>query len=329
MFPLRTHRSIGTLSSASGVAAAILRARAAEWEIELHETPESLTLHVWNSELRLIPEEGAVRLELAAPEARLIGHLQDSATELFDSHGLAIRWDHVDQGALAPGLSLMRVVSVRQRTPGFVRVRLAAPDAERFAQGGLHFRLLMAPAGRAPVWPRVAENGRTRWPEGEDALHRPVYTVAAQAQDWIEFDIFRHAGSPTCDWADRARPGDVVGVIGPGGGWCPDTGPLWLFGDETALPAIARMLDLAQVPVRAFLRCAACDLGALAQDPRVTACDDLLAALDLADPGDSGHVWFAGPAHHAREARKRLTARGIGKRQFTAAAYWGQPDSRA
>ena len=130
-----------------------------------------------------------------------------------------------------------------------------------------------------------AANGRTRWPEGADALHRPVYTVAAQQDDWLDFDIFRHDGSPTCDWAEAARPGDTVGVIGPGGGWCPEAPRLWLFGDETALPAIARMLDLARGEVRAHLRCAPEDPGPLADDPRVTACPDLLAQLATIDPG--------------------------------------------
>ena len=47
------------------------------------------------------------------------------------------------------------------------------------------------------------------------------------------------------------------------------------------------------------------------------------------DPGPDDHVWFAGPATEARRARQFLTVFGVNKRQFTAAAYWGQPDSRA
>lgn len=336
MFPIRPHRSIGTLSSASGAAAAILRARAAEWEVALIETPDSLTMHVWGSELTLIPDAGSTRIELNAPEQRLIGVLQDSATELFESHGLNIRWDRVNVGALTPGLALMQVERVTPRTPGFLRVRLRGDEAARFGQGSLHFRLLIAPQGRIPQWPRIAENGRTVWPDGADALHRPVYTVADQAADWVDFDIFRHAGSPTCDWADRVRPGEEVGIIGPGGGWCPEAGTLRLFGDETALPAIARMLALTQGDARAWISCAPEDLGDLAADPRVTRCDDLLAALNNAELGtgdpdtaEDRHVWFAGPAQAAREARAALLKAGLSKRQFTAAAYWGQPDSRA
>lgn len=325
MFPIRPYRSTGILGSASGAAAAALKARAAEWEIDLIETPDSLALHLWGCELALIRDGASARVELSAPERRLIGNLQDTATTLFEEQGLSIRWDNVDEGALAPGLSLMRVVGVAARTPGFLRVRVAGEDAARFGEGSLHFRLLLPPAGRRPHWPRIAASGRTVWPEGPDAPHRAVYTVAAQDGDWVDFDIFRHADSPTCDWADRARPGDPVGLIGPGGGGCPEAGRLWLFGDETALPAIARMLDQARGEVQAVLRAAPEDLAELARDPRVSHCDDLLAALDAAgfDAAQDRHVWFAGPAHEAREARRRLVARGLSRREFTAAAYWG------
>ncbi|MDS9469140.1 siderophore-interacting protein [Paracoccus sp. MBLB3053] len=331
MFPIRQLRSAGTLVSASGAAASILRARAAEWEVDLVETCDRLTLHVWGSELSLVTEDGLVRIELKAPEQRLIGTLQDSATELFESHGIDIRWDSVNEGELAPGLSLMKLVSIRRRSPGFIRVRVSGPDAVRFGQGSLHFRLLLPAKGREPVWPRIASNGRTRWPDGKNALHRPVYTVIEQRDDWVEFDIFNHSGSPTCDWTQEAQPGETVGLMGPGGGWCPTADELWLFGDETALPAIARMLKLTTGRVRAFVRAEADDLDELASDPRVTQCDDLRDAMAEAcfDPAADLHVWFAGHARDAREARHHLAARGLNKRQFTAAAYWGQPDSAA
>lgn len=323
MSHLRTHRNFGIIPRASGAAAAALKARAVAWDVPLEETADALSLFVWGCELRLIPGDDDVRVELSAPESRLIGSLQDSATELFAEAGLDVQWDRVDAGALAPGLSLMRVASVRQRSPGFIRVRLAGSDAARFGAGSLHFRLLLPPAGRAALWPRIGASGRTEWPTGADALHRPVYTVAEQAADWLDFDIFRHAGSPTCDWALSGPEGAEVGIIGPGGGWCPDADRLHLFGDETALPAIARMLDLARGQVSAHVRADLRDLGPLAADPRVTPCDDLLAALAEARLEQGSHFWFAGEAGQARLARQHLIARGIDRKDFMAAAYWG------
>lgn len=330
MIRAEQHLAVGAIAQRSGAAVAALKARALAWEAPLIETPEGLSLSVWGAELRLIAEPQGWRVELAAPEPRLIGVLRDSATELFAETGLSVAWDHVDVGALAPNLSLMRVVSVQALTPGFLRMRVSGPDAARFATGSLHFRLLLPPRGRAPVWPRVAASGRTIWPEGADALHRPVYTVAAQAGDWLDFDIFRHEGSPTCDWALSDPLGDQVGLMGPGGGWCPMAARLHLFGDETALPAIARMLALAPGKVRATLACAPEDLGALASDPRVSRCKDLLAALRaLPRPGDGDHVWFAASADQARLARQHLRSLGMDRRSFTAAAYWGQAASPA
>ncbi|MDQ1901355.1 siderophore-interacting protein [Paracoccus sp. WLY502] len=323
MSQLRSHRNFGTIPRASGAAAAALKARAAAWEVPLVETPEALSMFVWGCELRLVPGGDDLRVELSAPEKRLIGSLQDSATELFAEAGLEVAWDRVDTGALAPGLSLMRVRSVTRRTPGFIRVRIAGPDAARFGMGSLHFRLLLPPRGRAAVWPRIGASGRTEWPDGPDALHRPVYTVADQREDWLDFDIFRHAGSPTCDWALSGPEGAEVGIIGPGGGWCPEADRLQLFGDETALPAIARMLDLARGAATAHIRAAYPDLGPLAADPRVTRCDDLLTALASADLGQGDFVWFAAEAGQARQARQHLLARGIDRKAFTAAAYWG------
>lgn len=323
---MSSHRRIGTIPRASGAAAAALRARASAWDAPLTETSGVLSLFVWGCEVRLTAETDSARVELLAPELRLIGNLQDSASEIFAEAGLDVAWDHVDEGALAPGLSLMRVTDVWRPTSNFLRVRLTGLDAARFGQDSLHFRLLLPPAGRLPVWPRVGTTGRTIWPEGADALHRPVYTVAAQSNDWIDFDIFRHNGSPTCDWAETVSPDTEVAIIGPGGGWCPQTSSLTLFGDQTALPAIRRILDLAKVmvsgSVQAVVKASAADLGAMADDPRVTRSDDLVDALTKCDLPQDAYVWFAGYAPDARAARKHLLDRGIAKRNFMAAAYW-------
>ena len=299
-----------------------LRVRAAEWDVPLVAEGEELHFHVWGSEAVLRPQGGAVTVALTSPEERLLKTLQGSLTELFDEHGIRIVWQDVDEGALAPGLSLMRVVSVSRRSPGFLRVRLEGHDAARLGSGSLHFRLLLPPKGRPARWPRIAATGRTIWPDGEDAIHRPVYTTAAQQGDWLDFDIFRHVGSPTSDWAESDPVGQTVGVMGPGGGWCPEGSPLYLFGDQTALPAICRMLALAGGDVKAFVCAAECDLCELAGDCRVTVVSDLVEALEATETPGGAHVWFAGHADAARAARARLTARGFGKRDFTAAAYW-------
>ncbi|ARJ70827.1 siderophore-interacting protein [Paracoccus contaminans] len=329
---LRTHGTSGIVTPRSGAAAAALRLRAAAWEIELTELPGQISLRLWGCDLRLVDDALGLRLVLSGPERRLVDTLRDCAAEMMAEAGLSIAWDRVDAGALAPGLSLATVVGVRRRTPSFWRVRLAGPDLERFTpDAGLHFRLLIPPAGRDPVWPRVAASGRTAWPEGADSLHRAVYTLSdcgrTGGTGWIEFDACRHSPSPTCNWIEGGALGKTVGVLGPGGGTCPQARRLWLFGDETALPAIGRMLPMAQGQARAVLRAEPADLGALAGDARVTRCDDLLDALlghpAARRPDEGAHVWFAGRADQARAARAHLLACGWNKASITCAAYWG------
>ncbi|MEI4472511.1 siderophore-interacting protein [Frigidibacter sp. MR17.24] len=325
-----SHTTSGRLRAGGGAAAAALRLRAAEWEIALVEAPGRIELSVWGGSVALCPEAGGAEIEIRAPEERILRLLQDSVTELLAAHDLAIEWRDVAEGALAPGLSLMRVVAVGAPTPGFVRVRLAGPEAARFGTGALHFRLLIPPRGRtggpgadgAPVWPRIAASGRTVWPEGPDALHRPVFTTVAQGDDWLEFDIFRHTGSPACDWAGRLPLGETVGVMGPGGGGIAEGAPLLLYGDQTALPAIRRMLAARGAEARAVLRCAPADLGGLAGDPRVTLTRDLVAALPAQAPAPGAFLWFAASEPEARAARAHLAALGIPRKAFMAAAYW-------
>ncbi|MFT4149317.1 MAG: siderophore-interacting protein [Paracoccaceae bacterium] len=313
-----SNSTTGHIRQGAGAAIAALRARAVEWELEAAETGGTLILPLWGGELRADPADSGLRLTIRAPERRLVQVIRDAASELLAGEGIAVVWDAVETGALAPGLSLMRVAGVTHRSPGFLRVRLRGDEAARFATGGLHFRLLLPPAGRVPVWPRIAATGRTVWPEGADALHRPVYTVAAQDEDWLDFDIWRHAGSPTCDWAETVAQGAEVGIIGPGGGWCPEARQVMLFGDETALPAVARMLDLAPGRVMAHVSVAEHDLCGL----RAERVPDLVAALERAEIAPGTHVWFAAREDQARAARALLTARGLGKKDFTAAAYW-------
>lgn len=333
MSHMRNHRGTGLIPRASGAAVAALKARAAMWEAPLVEDEAGLSLMIWGAELRLTPQADALRLDLLAPEERLIGILRDSVTEVMAEAGLSIAWDNIPVGALAPGLSLMKVSAVTRLATGFWRLRLTGPDAARFGHGGLHVRLLLPPAGRRAVWPRVAATGRTLWPEGQDALHRPVYTVLDQGADWLDIDIFHHASSPTCDWAMSDPVGQTVGIMGPGGGWCPKAPRLLLMGDQTALPAVRRILALTQGCAQAIMRCADVELGPLAADPRIRRCDDLLAALEHAEITPDTHVWFAASAPEARAARALLLGRGMPRAQLTAAAYWtpavGAPEDTA
>ena len=313
-------------------ALAALRAAAAPYDAPCREVPGGIAVDIWGGEVRLALTGRAPALAVSAPDMRILFVLQDALGSAFEAAGCPPVWDRVDEGALAPGLSLMRVVSVRQVSPGFRRVRLAGADAARFGAQGLHFRLLLPPAGQVPEWPRIDARGRTRWPEGAAALHRPVYTVRALngGAGWLDFDIFVHEGGGATEWSTSVQPGAKVGVMGPGGGWVPAAGHVTLIGDETALPAIARILSLLPDGAQgsAHVAVAAADLPDLPRPTgmalhRLEGHGALLPALEAVEvPGADRFVWFAAEKCLAEAARKLLRARGLGKSEMMAAGYW-------
>lgn len=140
---------------------------------------------------------------------------------------------------------LATVIATSRPFAQFCRVTLQIENVAYFTNGGMHFRLLLPPAGRAPVWPFVDATGRTRFPTGDDALHNPVYTFVAIDIDrnQFTFDVFIHAGGRITEWVLAAQVGDTIGMMGPGGGKMPDAQQIVLAGDETALPAIRRILQ--------------------------------------------------------------------------------------
>ena len=139
------------------------------------------------------------------------------------------------------------VMSSAPISPHMQRLRFAGTDLDRFTHGGLHMRLLLPPRGRRPVWPSVGPDGLLVWPAGEDALTIRVYTIRAidAASGWFDVDFVLHPGqdTPAAIFAQNARAGDVIGMIGPGGGDAPEAGTLLLVGDDAALPAIGRILE--------------------------------------------------------------------------------------
>ena len=150
-------------------------------------------------------------------------------------------------GTPLPYFREMRVVSATNVTPRMRRVRLKGKDIARFAVGGLHVRLLLPPKpGIVPPWPVMGEDGRPVWPKGENRPVMRIYTIREidVERGEIDIDFVLHEGdnTPGSTWAQQAGPGDIVGVLGPGGGELPEADWYLFAGDETALPAISRIL---------------------------------------------------------------------------------------
>ncbi|MEO9786879.1 MAG: DUF2218 domain-containing protein [Aurantimonas coralicida] len=150
------------------------------------------------------------------------------------------------RGAL-PNLHDVTVVSTAEITPRMRRVTFRCADIAPFVGGAMHVRLLVPPQGREPVWPHYRADGRIGWPEGEDELLVRIYTIRAvdAERGELSIDFFQHPASdvqtPGADFARDARPGDRAAILGPGGGGLPAARSIFVAGDESALPAIARI----------------------------------------------------------------------------------------
>ncbi|SNB64306.1 NADPH-dependent ferric siderophore reductase, contains FAD-binding and SIP domains [Arboricoccus pini] len=200
----------------------------------------------------LANRDGSLHIEALASDLASLAYLRVSMAhhmELLDeAEPPALTWegDGCDVGPL-PYFRALRVAAAQTLSPHMRRLTLNGPDIERFATGGLHVRLVIPPAGVAdPIWPTMGSKGLPSFPQGPDRPETRTYTIRRidVATGLIDVDFVVHAGdSVGSDFALRAKPGDPVGMMGPGGGDLAAADWYLMAGDETALPAIARMLE--------------------------------------------------------------------------------------
>jgi len=148
------------------------------------------------------------------------------------------------------GHRTLQVLRTERVTPRMARVTLGGEELAGFPGEGPDQRIKLffpVPGQRRPAMPRASSGGPV-WPPGEP---RPVirsYTVrrfdAAAGELDVDF-VLHGARGPAAAWAAAAAPGDWVGVSDPGGRYRPDPGAAahLVIGDESALPAIATVLD--------------------------------------------------------------------------------------
>ncbi len=249
----------------------------------------------------------------------------------------AIKWSgDLPQGDVPPNVRFATVVQVERLSPNFQRVTLSCERVREFTEGGMHFRLLMPKPDRKPVWPYLDENQRTVWASGEDALHNPAFTFATIDVEvgTFTFDVYEHEGGQTTQWARAASRGDLIGLVGPGGGGLPQGDKIVLAGDETALPAIRRILENSSSDRtgQVFLETGDdADRLPLTHPSGVSVewldrssnllLDRILSA-PLPGPEESRFVWIAGERELARKARKHMREQGFSPRDSYVSAYW-------
>jgi NADPH-dependent ferric siderophore reductase len=165
-------------------------------------------------------------------------------------------------GTPTAAVSPWRVFDVHvQRTtalsPHFLRVTLAGPDLDRFADLGCDQRLqvvLPLPGSGTDWLPTPGERWWQRWQALSADRRNLVRTYTARAvrpaRHELDIDLVRHGGGSAAGWFARARRGDRLQVVGADADYPGDHGGrafqlpgparrVLLAGDETAVPALA------------------------------------------------------------------------------------------
>lgn len=153
----------------------------------------------------------------------------------------------------------VRVARVEQLSPHLLRIAFHGGDLARLGWDGPDQRIklvLPLPDGRLPRLPE-GDEWYARWRALPDADRPPMRTYTIRGADpaarelVVDFVVHGDEG-PASRWAVRARAGDeLVALVpdatgGDAGGWEWRPGgadTLLLAGDETALPAIAAILE--------------------------------------------------------------------------------------
>ncbi|MGA4958893.1 siderophore-interacting protein [Streptomyces lavendulocolor] len=244
----------------------------------------------------------------------------------------------------APKAREARVVRTERLTPHMVRVVLGGDGLDGFAADEFtdqYVKLLFGAPGVTYPEPFDMARIREEFPREQWPTTR-TYTVrawdAAQRELTVDFVVHGDEGLAG-PWAARARVGDTVRFLGPGGGYAPDPAAAWhlLVGDESALPAIAASLE--RLPEDAVGHAlieveSPDDEQKVAVPPGVEVRwlhrggrpvgEALLAAVEGLDfpPGDV-HAFVHGEAGFVKDLRRHLRLeRQVPRERLSISGYW-------
>ena len=156
----------------------------------------------------------------------------------------------------------------------------------------------------------------------------------------LDLEVVRHDGGAVSGWAESAEHGTTAAFSGPGAGYefPADAERLLVFGDETALPAIRQLVEMApaglslDLHVETVMPEARLDLGARDIDdvtwydtPTGTLPGAALATSveELTSLPVSTHVWAAGEASSVQRIRNHLfKSLGVERSRGVVRGYW-------
>ncbi len=223
--------------------------------------------------------------------------------------------------------------------PRLMRVRLVGEELGKMEtpQPAASVRLLLPHPGaelEIPVW------------QGNEFLNadgtRPIIrTFTPRRFDptsgQLEIDMVLHSAGAASAWIQGATTGDVAAVSGPARGYDidPEAPSFLLAGDESAVPAMAQLLEVlpGDTPVRVHIAAeAAFGTVPLPDHPRATVAwhevdDDRggarAAALRNDETVTTAAIWCAGQAAAMQHVRKLLFQElGLPRSQGVVRGYW-------
>lgn len=247
----------------------------------------------------------------------------------------------------------LQVLRTAEISPSMRRITLGGEELSGFqdAHTGPNVKVFVPRAGQeCPTLPAPdPESGRYIWPSVEERPTMRTYTVRRFDEERLELDIdFVMHGDHgvAASWARDARPGDYLGVMGPGGKTCRPADWYLLAGDETALPAISTIVESLPSTARGEVFV---EVAAEAEQQHVPCppnlrwtwlhrdgaapgyCDALSNAVRGVEipAGADVSTWVAGESGLVRDIRRHLrNDRGLTAESVLAIGYWkrGMPE---
>ncbi|MFT4217986.1 MAG: SIP domain-containing protein [Micropruina sp.] len=257
----------------------------------------------------------------------------------------------------------LRVARIVDLSPGLRRITLTGEQLGAFStEDGIavpplrsegfddHVKVIVAGPGQDAPVPPIQVPGHLNWappggrPHAKDYTPRRWDPVAGE----LDLEFVRHGDGAAARWAETVAVGDPAWIAGPKSSALLPTGIDWLLvaGDETALPAIGRLLDEVpdDLPLRVLIEVPDARYEVpLPQRP--------LAVVQwvhrgAAAPGTSGvladavrnlawldgqvYAWVAGEASTIKPIRTHLkNDRLLPREQFEVTGYWRRSERHA
>jgi NADPH-dependent ferric siderophore reductase len=243
-----------------------------------------------------------------------------------------------------PQYRAVQIRRVRRVTPHMCRITVSGEELAGFSTEGVagHVRVLLpVPGQEAPVLPTWGPNG-PEYPEGVPRPTSRAYTPRRWDPQSLELDIdfvLHGDNGPASVWASRATPGDKLVVVAPRRAYQPDAQADWhlLAGDESALPAIATILEVLPATARALVYVVVKDAAEeqVLHSPAAVewhwlhrgdaaSGGKLESAVRAAKfPDGKGRAWVACEAVVMRNLRRHLlNERGMERAAINTQGYW-------